>query len=47
MQYPKNNNGNYFLEKGLDKFKDQSYFQYLGNKELSKPLFPLGEFTKS
>ena len=44
----KNNNGNYFLEKGLDKFKDQSYFLFtLGNKELSKLLFPLGEFTKS
>ncbi len=44
----KENDGNYFLEKGVDKFKDQSYFLFtLGKKELSKLLFPLGEFTKS
>ena len=36
------------LFKGIDKNKDQSYFLYLlGQKELSKTLFPIGEMTKS
>jgi len=40
--------GNYFLEKGDDKFKDQSYFLFsLEQKELSRLMFPMGEFTKS
>ncbi len=36
------------LLKGVDKNKDQSYFLYLlGQKELSKTIFPIGEMTKS
>lgn len=36
------------LLKGIDNNKDQSYFLYLlGQKELSKTLFPIGEMTKS
>ena len=36
------------LLKGMDSKKDQSYFLYLlGQKELSKTLFPIGEMTKS
>ena len=36
------------LLKGIDNNKDQSYFIYLlGQKELSKTLFPIGEMTKS
>lgn len=36
------------LLKGIDINKDQSYFLYLlGQKELSKTLFPIGEMTKS
>lgn len=39
---------NYKLYKGKDSIKDQSYFLWqLGQKELKKALFPLGEFTKS
>ncbi|MBN1640927.1 MAG: tRNA 2-thiouridine(34) synthase MnmA [Anaerolineae bacterium] len=35
------------LLKGLDPEKDQSYFLYmLGQRELSRSLFPLGEWTK-
>ncbi len=37
----------YFLKKGIDSKKDQSYFLWrLGQKELSKTLFPLGGMTK-
>ena len=35
------------LLKGLDKNKDQSYFLYLlGQNELSKSLFPIGNIDK-
>jgi tRNA-specific 2-thiouridylase len=35
------------LLKGLDRHKDQSYFLHmLGQRELSRTLFPLGEWTK-
>ncbi|MCJ7801171.1 MAG: tRNA 2-thiouridine(34) synthase MnmA, partial [Candidatus Marinimicrobia bacterium] len=38
----------FHLLKGIDNKKDQSYFLYLlGQKELSKTLFPIGEMTKS
>ena len=38
----------YFLLKGKDPNKDQSYFLYtLGQKPLSKAMFPLGELEKS
>ncbi|MBC8215321.1 MAG: tRNA 2-thiouridine(34) synthase MnmA [Candidatus Marinimicrobia bacterium] len=37
----------YHLIKGSDRNKDQSYFLYLlGQKELSKSLFPIGDITK-
>ncbi|MEW6602291.1 MAG: tRNA 2-thiouridine(34) synthase MnmA [Nitrospirota bacterium] len=37
----------YLLKKGIDPKKDQSYFLYvMGQEELSKTLFPLGEMTK-
>lgn len=40
-------NEKYHLLKGLDTNKDQSYFLYLlGQKELSKSLFPIGEMNK-
>ncbi len=40
-------NNNFYLYKGIDKNKDQSYFLYLlGQKELSKTLFPIGEMKK-
>ena len=43
----KNNEGIFFLEKGKDKFKDQSYFLFtLSQKELSRLMFPLGSLTK-
>ena len=43
----RNTKGIYFLEKGVDKFKDQSYFLFtLAQRELSRLMFPLGEFTK-
>lgn len=35
------------LKKGMDSKKDQSYFLWsLGQKQLSKTLFPLGQYTK-
>tara|TARA_B100002051_G_scaffold275740_1_gene320786 strand:- start:447 stop:1526 length:1080 start_codon:yes stop_codon:yes gene_type:complete len=38
----------YYLEKGVDKEKDQSYFLYgLNQKQLSKAIFPLGEWVKT
>ncbi len=44
----KQQNGEYFLLKGKDNNKDQSYFLYtLGQYPLSKALFPLGELEKS
>lgn len=40
-------NGQYFLLKGLDPNKEQSYFLYtLGQKALSKTLFPIGHLHK-
>jgi len=40
-------NNYYHLLKGMDGNKDQSYFLYLlGQKELSKTLFPISEMTK-
>jgi len=39
--------GRYILKKGLDEFKDQSYFLYrLRQDQLGLSLFPLGEMTK-
>lgn len=41
-------NGKFELLKGIDPNKDQSYFLYrLSQKQLSKTLFPIGEFQKS
>jgi len=41
-------NGQFFLLKGKDRNKDQSYFLYtLGQYPLSKIMFPLGELDKS
>lgn len=40
-------NGVYTLKKAIDETKDQTYFLYtLGQKELSKLMFPLGDRTK-
>ncbi|MBL6987647.1 MAG: tRNA 2-thiouridine(34) synthase MnmA [Methylobacter sp.] len=40
-------NGEYFLLKGLDPNKEQSYFLYtLGQKQLSRTLFPIGHLHK-
>lgn len=45
-QVKKDKNG-FHLLKGKDKNKDQSYFLYtLNQKQLSKILFPIGEYTK-
>ncbi|MBK7094661.1 MAG: tRNA 2-thiouridine(34) synthase MnmA [Saprospiraceae bacterium] len=39
--------GRYFLSKGNDPLKDQSYFLWaLDQKSLSRTLFPLGDYTK-
>jgi tRNA-specific 2-thiouridylase len=39
---------NYHLSKAKDKTKDQSYFLYrLNQKQLSRILFPLGDYTKT
>ncbi|QCI16252.1 tRNA 2-thiouridine(34) synthase MnmA [Buchnera aphidicola (Artemisaphis artemisicola)] len=41
-------NGNYFLLKGRDSNKDQSYFLYtLSSIKLKKILFPVGDLTKT
>ncbi len=41
------NNGEYFLLKGIDPNKEQSYFLYtMGQKQLSKTLFPIGHLHK-
>ena len=43
----KEDNGNFSLVKGVDPNKEQSYFLYtLGQKALSKTLFPIGEMYK-
>jgi tRNA-specific 2-thiouridylase len=40
--------GEYFLLKGLDPGKEQSYFLYtMGQKQLSRTLFPIGHLHKS
>ncbi len=42
-----NKDGRFFLQRGADTGKDQSYFLYrLGQEALSKVLFPLGGMTK-
>ncbi|MFB6214629.1 MAG: MnmA/TRMU family protein, partial [Candidatus Bipolaricaulia bacterium] len=39
--------GSKYLLKGIDENKDQSYFLYgLGQEELKKAVFPVGEYTK-
>ena len=39
--------GTYLLKKGVDRYKDQSYFLYpLTQEQLSHTLFPLGNLTK-
>ncbi len=46
-QIEKDSNGRYLLKKGLDGTKDQSYVLYcLTQKQLSRTLFPLGQYTK-
>ena len=43
----KEENGEYFLLKGLDPNKEQSYFLYtMGQRQLSKTLFPIGHLHK-
>ena len=43
-----NKNGQYYLLKGLDLNKEQSYFLYtLNQKQLSRVLFPIGHLQKS
>lgn len=43
----RNENGVYKLIKGVDNNKDQTYFLYtLGQEQLSKSLFPIGELEK-
>lgn len=39
--------GRYLLKRAADLFKDQTYFLYtLGQEQLSRTLFPLGDYTK-
>lgn len=39
--------GRYLLKKAVDQMKDQSYFLYrLGQSQLERSIFPLGEYTK-
>lgn len=46
-QIEKDSNGRYLLKKGLDGTKDQSYVLYcLTQNQLSRTLFPLGQYTK-
>jgi len=43
----KNENGRYFVSRGKDLTKDQSYVLWkMSQEQLSRCLFPLGEFTK-
>jgi tRNA-specific 2-thiouridylase len=43
-----NENGRYYLAKGVDESKDQTYFLYgLAQQDLARTLFPLGGFQKS
>jgi tRNA-specific 2-thiouridylase len=40
--------GNFYLKESPDKIKDQTYFlTYLNQSQLSKILFPIGQYTKS
>ncbi|MBQ2352289.1 MAG: tRNA 2-thiouridine(34) synthase MnmA, partial [Bacteroidales bacterium] len=40
-------NGRYFLRKGVDLSKDQTYFLWrLSQENLARTVFPLGEYTK-
>ena len=40
--------GNYYIQKGIDPAKDQSYYLWnIGQEILQKAVFPLGEFTKT
>ena len=42
-----NENGRYFLRKGVDLSKDQTYFLWrLSQENLARTIFPLGEYTK-
>lgn len=42
-----NENGRFFLRKGVDLSKDQTYFLWrLTQENLSRTIFPLGEYTK-
>lgn len=42
-----NENGRYFLRRGIDESKDQSYFLWrLSQENLARTIFPLGELTK-
>lgn len=42
-----NETGRFMLKRGIDLKKDQSYFLYrLGQDQLARTLFPLGEYTK-
>lgn len=42
-----NENGRFFIKKGVDKNKDQSYFLWtLTQENLKRTIFPLGELTK-
>jgi len=48
LDYPRSDLGQVELLKGVDENKDQSYFLWtLGQEELSKTLFPIGEYQKS
>ncbi|MDY6326185.1 MAG: tRNA 2-thiouridine(34) synthase MnmA [Bacteroidales bacterium] len=41
------NEGRHFLKKGVDRFKDQTYFLWrLTSEQLERTLFPLGDLTK-
>jgi len=41
-------NGRYYIKKGVDQSKDQSYFMWkLDQDVLGKVIFPLGQYTKS
>lgn len=43
----KSENGRFFMAKGLDALKDQTYFLWkLNEEQLSRTLFPLGELNK-
>lgn len=46
-QIEKDSNGRFLLKKGIDETKDQSYVLYcLTQNQLSRTLFPLGQYTK-